>query len=75
MGQAFIIASMAFIANFVTTIIVSLMTTPKPEAELRGLVYSLTPKESFAKGPWYSNPVTLGIILLTITVLLNILFF
>jgi SSS family solute:Na+ symporter len=75
MGQAFIIASMAFIANFVTTIVVSLMTKPKPDIELKGLVYSLTPKETFAKGPWYSNPVTLGIILLTITVLLNILFF
>lgn len=75
MGQAFIIASVAFIANFVTTIVVSLLTKPKPEEELRGLVYSLTPKETFAKGPWYSNPVTLGIILLTITVILNFIFF
>jgi SSS family solute:Na+ symporter len=35
MGQAFIIASVAFIANFVTTIVVSLLTKPKPEDELK----------------------------------------
>ena len=46
MGQAFIVASVSWIANFCTTIIVSLFTRPKPEEELRGLVYSLTEKPS-----------------------------
>lgn len=75
MGQAFIIAAIAFIANFSVTILVSLMTKPKPDDELRGLVWSLTPKVAAAEGPWYSKPATLGLILIALTVLLNIIFF
>src|SRR5918997_1630534 len=44
MGQAFIVAGISWIINFFTTIIISLMTKPKPEEELKGLVYSLTDK-------------------------------
>jgi SSS family solute:Na+ symporter len=75
MGQAFIVASVSWIANFFTTILVSLVTKPKPEEELKGLVYSLTRKESVLKGRWYLNPVILGVLLLVITILLNIIFF
>lgn len=75
MGQAFIIAAIAFIANFSVTILVSLLTKPKPEEALRGLVWSLTPKVAAAEGPWYSKPATLGLILIALTVLLNIIFF
>jgi SSS family solute:Na+ symporter len=75
MGQAFIIASVSWIVNFVTTIVVSLATRPKPEEELKGLVYSLTKKESSVKGHWYLNPITLGVLLLLATILLNIIFF
>ncbi len=75
MGQAFIIASVSWIVNFVTTILVSLATRPKPDEELKGLVYSLTKKESSEKGHWYLNPVTLGVLLLLATILLNIIFF
>ena len=75
MGQAFIVASVSWIVNFFTTIIVSLATKPKPEEELKGLVYSLTKKEPVFKGKWYRNPVTLGILLLLATILLNIIFF
>ncbi len=75
MGQAFIIAAIAFIANFSVTILVSLLTKPKPDEALRGLVWSLTPKVAAAEGPWYSKPATLGLILIALTVLLNIIFF
>ena len=75
MGQAFIVASVSWTANFVTTILVSLATKPKPEHELKGLVYSLTKIEPMSGGRWYRNPVTLGIVLLLITVVLNIIFF
>ncbi len=75
MGQAFIIAAIAFIANFSVTVLVSQMTKPKPDDELRGLVWSLTPKVAAAEGPWYSKPATLGLILIALTVLLNIIFF
>jgi SSS family solute:Na+ symporter len=75
MGQAFIVASVSWIANFFTTIIVSLATKPKPEEELKGLVYSLTKKEPISNAKWYGNPVTLGIVLLLATILLNVIFF
>ena len=75
MGQAFIVASVSWIFNFTTTIIVSLLTKPKPVAELKGLVYSLTEKPSYHQGKWYLKIVPLGIILLLITIILNIIFF
>jgi SSS family solute:Na+ symporter len=75
MGQAFIVASFSWIANFFTTIAVSLVTKPKPDEELRGLVYSLTEKVYGTEKRWYLRPAPLSIILLVITILLNIIFF
>ena len=75
MGQAFIVASFSWIANFFTTIAVSLVTKPKPDEELKGLVYSLTEKVYGTDKRWYLKPAPLGIILLIITILLNIIFF
>jgi solute:Na+ symporter, SSS family len=75
MGQAFIVASVSWIANFCTTIIVSLFTKPKPENELVGLVYSLTVKPSYYQDKWYLKVVPLGLILIIITIVLNIIFF
>jgi SSS family solute:Na+ symporter len=50
MGQAFIVAGISWIVNFIITIVVSLMTKPRKEEELVGLVYSLTEKPTNAKG-------------------------
>jgi SSS family solute:Na+ symporter len=75
MGQAFIVASISWVFNFTTTILVSLATKPKPDEELKGLVYSLTKREPISKGRWYFNPITLGVLLLLVTILLNIIFF
>ena len=75
MGQAFIVASVSWIANFVTTIIVSLFTKPKPEVELKGLVYSLTVKPVYKEQRWYMRVAPLGILLLIIIIVLNIIFF
>jgi SSS family solute:Na+ symporter len=74
-SQAFNIAAVAFIACLVVTVIVSLMTKPKPDEELRGLVYSLTPKEKNAAKVWYKNPLWLGVIVLVATLILNIIFY
>ena len=57
------------------TIIVSLVTKPRPDAELRGLVWSLTERPSSEGEPWYRKPGTLGMVLLGFTLLLNIIFF
>lgn len=75
MGQAFIVASVSWIVNFCTTIIVSLFTKPKPEEELRGLVYSLTEKPSYHQDKWYLKVVPLALILIVITIILNMIFF
>lgn len=75
MGQAFIVASVSWIVNFFTTIFVSLATRPKAEAELKGLVYSLTEKPKYTEGKWYQRVVPLAILLIAITLLLNIIFF
>jgi len=75
MGQAFIVASVSWIANFCTTIIVSLFTKPKPDAVLKGLVYSLTEKPKYNEQKWYLRVAPLGILLLVITIILNLIFF
>ncbi len=75
MGQAFIVASVSWVVNFFTTIAVSLMTKPKPEEELKGLVYSLTEKPKYPSGKWYHRIVPIAILLLLVTILLNFIFF
>ncbi len=74
-GQAFMIASIAFIVCFMVTGIISLVTKPKDQKELIGLVYSLTPKQNDKAKVWYKNPLWLGVAVLIITIILNILFY
>lgn len=74
MAQNFWTAIWAFSINFIVTIIISLMTKPRPEKELVGLVYSLTPKPVEHHLAWYQKPSTLAIILLILVVTLNIIF-
>jgi SSS family solute:Na+ symporter len=75
MAQAFTVASVSWIVNFVMTIVVSLFGRPKEESALIGLVYSLTPRTESDKRPWYQSVVPLGILLVALTLLLNWLFF
>jgi SSS family solute:Na+ symporter len=74
MAQNFWTAIFAFIANMVITIVVSLMTTARPESELVGLVYSLTPKPVETHLSWYQKPATLAVAVLVILVALNLVF-
>jgi SSS family solute:Na+ symporter len=75
MGQNFYVAIVAWTACFVLTIVISLATPRnKTDAELRGLVYSLTPRPEEAQEPWYRRPLVIGLIVLTVTLVLNILF-
>ena len=76
MAQAFIVAGVSWIANFVITIIVSLFTKPKPDEALKGLVYSLTPKAASEEKPvWWQRPAPIGWLLIGLTLLLNWIFF
>jgi SSS family solute:Na+ symporter len=75
MGQNFYMAIAAWTACFALTILISLATQrTKSDADLRGLVYSLTPRPSAQGEPWYYHPVTVGMIVLAITAALNIIF-
>jgi len=75
MGMNFSIAIVAWTTCFVLTIVISLATRrTKTDEELTGLVYSLTPKPKSEDEPWYQRPVTLGIIILAATLVLNIIF-
>jgi SSS family solute:Na+ symporter len=75
MAQNFWTAIYAWTTCFVVTILVSLITRPAPESELRGLVYSLTERPRDEGLAWYQKPSTLAIIVLAMTLVVNIIFF
>lgn len=67
-------ALIAWSLCFVITFAVSLFTTPKPDVELKGLVYSLTPKVEVTERVWYKRPIVLACAALVIFAILNIIF-
>jgi SSS family solute:Na+ symporter len=75
MAQNFWTAIWAWTVCFVITIVVSLMTKPRPAEELRGLVYSLTEKPKDEGEPWYRRPGPLAVVVLAMTLVLNLIFF
>jgi len=74
MANNFYQAIWAFSVCFIVTLVVSAMSRPKPDEELVGLVYSLTPKPRNQDLPWYERPGILAIIILAVCVVLNIIF-
>jgi len=75
MAQNFWTAIFAWTACFVATIAISLLTRRnKPDEDLKGLVYALTPRLKDRDLPWYKQPATLGVLVLGLTVVLNVLF-
>ena len=75
MAQNFWLASFAFTACFVLTLVISLTTArTKSDAELKGLVYSLTPKIKSDSLPFFLQPGVVGVVLLIACVILNVLF-
>jgi SSS family solute:Na+ symporter len=74
MAQNFWTAIFAFVINFVVTVVISLATKPRPEPELVGLVYSLTPKPIETHLAWYQKSSTLAIAVLAVAVVLNVIF-
>jgi SSS family solute:Na+ symporter len=74
MAQNFWTAIFAWTVCFAVTIVVSMLSKPRNEEELRGLVYSLTTMPSEEHLAWYKRPVTIGVVVLALTVVLNIIF-
>ena len=79
-GASFLAASVAFIVDIVVSVGVSMVTRPKPDSELVGLVWSLTPRGSLRhddtgeNAGWYRKPSVLAVGVLAMTVVLNIIF-
>jgi len=75
MAQNFWLASFAFTVCFVLPLVISLATRrTKTDEELKGLVYSLTPKLKDDEQAWYLRPAVLGVVLLAACVILNVIF-
>jgi SSS family solute:Na+ symporter len=74
MAQNFWTAIFAWVGCFTLTVIISLLTTPRPEQELKGLVYSLTSKPEEGGLKWYQKPATLALIVLVLLLGLNLVF-
>jgi len=75
MAQNFWTAIFACATSAIIAVGLSLVTRQqKTEPELKGLVYSLTPKAHEGHLPWYQRASTLAIIVLAIAVVLTILF-
>jgi solute:Na+ symporter, SSS family len=75
MAQNFYTATWAFTVCFVLTILVSLVTRPRPDAELVGLVHSLTEKPKEEAVAWYRRPATLAVVIIVALTVLNLAFY
>jgi len=75
MVQNFWIAIIAFGVALVATIVISLLTKrTKTDEELKGLVYSLTPKVVDTSKHWYQGPIFLAWVVGIIAIVLSIIF-
>ena len=78
-GASFVAAGAACVVDILVSVVVTMGTTPRPESELRGLVWSMTPKTDFHDAnegvlAWYQTPNTLASIGLVLVIILNIVF-
>jgi solute:Na+ symporter, SSS family len=76
-GAAFVAAGAAFVIDIAVSVVVTGFTRPKEESKLRGLVYSLTPKEDLADDHadhWWLSPVKLAGVSLVMVTILNLIF-
>ncbi|MCW2730170.1 MAG: Na+/galactose cotransporter [Mycobacterium sp.] len=78
-GMPFVAAAAAFIVDILVSVVVSMVTTPKPKEELVGFVYSETQVDIMsdpdeAGRPWFQRAVPLGAVMLVLTIAFNIVF-
>lgn len=78
-GLAFVSAATAFVVDILVSVVVTMVTKPKPAHELKGLVYSETPKTDLVDAeeadlPFWRRPVPMAGIALALVIGLNIVF-
>lgn len=74
MAQNFWTAIFAWTTCFIVTIVISLLTKPRADEELRGLVYALTPKPKDEGLRWYQKPSFLALAVIVLLIMLNLIF-
>jgi len=75
MAQNFWTALYAFTACFVMTFVISILTRQlKTNDELKGLVYSLTPRLQEDDVPWHRKPVSMAVLVGVVALILSIIF-
>jgi solute:Na+ symporter, SSS family len=67
-------AMWSLLANVLVTVVVTLVTKPKPDHELKGLVYGMTELPSEGQFPIFKRPITWAAAVAIAFVALNILF-
>jgi len=78
LSQSFYGAMVAFVACAVVTVLVSIVTRPKPTEELRGLVYGMANTEDDGErgdDAWYRSPRVLGITALALASVFSLALF
>ena len=75
MAETLYRALWSWIICVVVTVVVSYMTTAKPEAELAGLVYGATPLPDDGATSLWQKPIFWAIIVIVVFFILNIIFF
>jgi SSS family solute:Na+ symporter len=74
MVQNFWIAICAFGTCFLVTVVVSLLTAPRADKEMEGLVYGLTKIKHDEGARWYQRPAPLAVFVGVLVIVLNIWF-
>jgi len=74
MAQNFWIAIFAWSVCFLSTVAISLVTRPRAESELTGLVYGLTKMPRNDGVSWYRRPVPVAILVAASLIGLNLWF-
>ena len=74
MAQDMFQALWSFVICVTVTVVVSLVTKPKTDAELTGLVYGLTPIPSEGEVSFYQKPIFWAGVVTVVFVILNLIF-
>ncbi len=64
----------SLVVSIVVTFLVSMVTRPKPEAELKNLVMGLTPIPDDGPCPWYESPKLWLVVVSVVLVAVNVIF-
>ena len=68
------VATLVTPLSVTVTVVVSLATQPKSDAELAGLVYGLTEVPSVGDVPFYKKPLFWAAVVIALFIALNIIF-